>query len=245
MTTGPSVFGTTWRQRMPAGETPRARAASTYSWRLIDSVWPRTIRAISSQSTAPTADEHEDEVPPEEDDEHDDQEDERQRIEHVDDAHHDLVGAAADEAGGGAVEDPDRNRDEAGQHADGERDPPGGQRPGEEVAPDAVGAEEEIVARDRRRQGHAQPVRRAARDARVLERARPVEIARDAFVDRLGGADLDRHAAVAFRPRHEIDMGAPERFGERRLRGRRRGDRRRGSAAPAHSRHRRSKAGAR
>ena len=55
MTTGPSVFGTMWRRSIAAGETPSAMAACTYSCRLIESVWPRTMRAMSSHSTAPTA----------------------------------------------------------------------------------------------------------------------------------------------------------------------------------------------
>ena len=45
----------TWRRMMPLVSTPSASAACTYSWRLIDSVWPRTMRAMSSHSTAPTA----------------------------------------------------------------------------------------------------------------------------------------------------------------------------------------------
>ena len=87
-----------WRQRMPALATPSASAACTYSCRLIDSVWPRTMRAMSSQSTAPTARNISTKLPPEEDHQHDDEEDEGQRIEDVDDAHHDLVDLAADEA---------------------------------------------------------------------------------------------------------------------------------------------------
>ena len=44
-----------WRSRMPRWVTPSASAACTYSCRLIDSVWPRTMRAMSSHCTAPTA----------------------------------------------------------------------------------------------------------------------------------------------------------------------------------------------
>ena len=52
-------------------------------------------------------DEDEDEVAAEEDHQDDDQEDEGQRIEHLDQAHHDVVDAAAGEAGDGAVGDAD------------------------------------------------------------------------------------------------------------------------------------------
>ena len=42
--------------------TPSASAACTYSCRLIDSVWPRTIRAMSSHSTAADRQEHQHEI---------------------------------------------------------------------------------------------------------------------------------------------------------------------------------------
>ena len=44
-----------WRAMMRAAETPAARAASTNSLCFSDSVWPRTIRAMVSHSTAPMA----------------------------------------------------------------------------------------------------------------------------------------------------------------------------------------------
>jgi len=43
------------RVMMRQFETPLAWAASMYSLRLMLSVWPRTMRAMSSQFTAPMA----------------------------------------------------------------------------------------------------------------------------------------------------------------------------------------------
>ncbi len=48
-------MGMIWRRMMPKPETPEARAASTNSFCLMLRVWPRTIRAMVSHSTAPTA----------------------------------------------------------------------------------------------------------------------------------------------------------------------------------------------
>ncbi len=53
--TGPIRLGTTCRTRMPKVPTPLARAASMNSRRFSASVWPRTIRAVVSQPTAPMA----------------------------------------------------------------------------------------------------------------------------------------------------------------------------------------------
>ena len=85
-------------------DTPAARAASTNSFCLIDSVWPRTIRAMVSHSTAPMATNSRMKLRSNDHHQDDDEEDEGQRIEHVDEAHHQLVDPAADEAGGRAVE---------------------------------------------------------------------------------------------------------------------------------------------
>jgi hypothetical protein len=55
MITTPSRFGTTCRTIMVVLDRPSARAASMNSRFLSDSVWPRTMRAMSSQETAPIA----------------------------------------------------------------------------------------------------------------------------------------------------------------------------------------------
>ncbi len=101
-------------QNAPA-VTPKASAAWTYSWRLMDSAWPRTMRAMSSQSTAPTARNIKTKFLPKKHDQHDDEENEGQRIEHIDNAHHDFVGLAADEARRGAIGDADDHGDKAGE----------------------------------------------------------------------------------------------------------------------------------
>ena len=44
-----------WRNRMAGAGTPTARAASMNSRRLSASAWPRTMRAVVSQPTAPSA----------------------------------------------------------------------------------------------------------------------------------------------------------------------------------------------
>src|SRR5581483_2915193 len=43
---GPMVFGIRWRVMMRLCEAPDARAASTYSFSLIDRIWLRTTRAM-------------------------------------------------------------------------------------------------------------------------------------------------------------------------------------------------------
>src|SRR5438067_6577655 len=46
---GPMVFGSTWRTMIRACEAPEARAASTYSFSLIERTWLRTTRAMYIQ----------------------------------------------------------------------------------------------------------------------------------------------------------------------------------------------------
>ncbi len=53
--TTPSRFGMMWRRMMSRFSTPQARAASTNSMFFRLSVCPRTMRAMSSQFTAPMA----------------------------------------------------------------------------------------------------------------------------------------------------------------------------------------------
>src|SRR5438270_8566626 len=43
---GPIVLGRTWRTMIRAHDAPEARAASTYSFSLIESTWLRTTRAM-------------------------------------------------------------------------------------------------------------------------------------------------------------------------------------------------------
>ncbi|MNC74169.1 hypothetical protein D3C75_1254780 [compost metagenome] len=54
-TTTPSTFGTIWRTTILPVETPPTCAASINSLRFRLRVWPRTIRAMSSQETIPIA----------------------------------------------------------------------------------------------------------------------------------------------------------------------------------------------
>ena len=53
--TGPSTLGITWRKMILVLETPPACAASMNSLRFTEMVWPRTMRAMVSHSTAPRA----------------------------------------------------------------------------------------------------------------------------------------------------------------------------------------------
>src|ERR1700750_2493367 len=100
MTTTPIRLGTTcWKMMRQVG-TPMARAASMNSRDLIDSVWPRTTRAMSS---------HENDAPEPRHDEDRDQQ-VRHREGHVDDAHHHAIHAPADEAGRRAPDDADAHR---------------------------------------------------------------------------------------------------------------------------------------
>ena len=98
--TGPSRFGTMWRARIAGGGTPSARAASMNSRRFSASVWPRTMRAVVSQPTAPSARSSTGEAAAREQGRQDDDDEQvRQRIQHVHEAHHPAVGAAAGVAG--------------------------------------------------------------------------------------------------------------------------------------------------
>ena len=67
-------------------------------------------------------DEHEDKIASKHYHQQNDENNEGQRIENVDDAHKESVGAAAEIAGNGAVSDTDNERDGSGKEADGERD---------------------------------------------------------------------------------------------------------------------------
>ena len=129
--------------------------------------------------------EHQHEIAPEEHHQHDDEEDEGQGIEHVDDAHHDLVGLAAEKAGGGAVEHADHHGDKAGKQPDGQRDAAGHQRARQQIAADIVGAEQEILLLDRGAHHHAHAVRRQLLDLGVVEGVGTVDVAHVALVDLL------------------------------------------------------------
>ena len=98
--TGPSVFGMMWRRRMPpvadAQRLGRLHELPPLQGQASGRARCAPCRAIRS---APIGDEDQDEVAAEEDHQQDDEEDEGQRIEDVDDAHHDVVDAAAEIAG--------------------------------------------------------------------------------------------------------------------------------------------------
>ena len=51
-TIGPMQFGRMWRRMIRRPEAPTARAASTNSFSLTASIWPRTTRAIAIQRRA-------------------------------------------------------------------------------------------------------------------------------------------------------------------------------------------------
>jgi hypothetical protein len=80
----------------------------------------------------------------------DDEEDEGQGIEHVDDAHHEVVDAPAQIAGDGAPGDPDEEADGGGDDADQQRDAQADQQAGEQVTALQVGAEDVHVLEGRR-----------------------------------------------------------------------------------------------
>src|SRR5580698_2050800 len=65
----------------------------------------------------------------------------RQRVQHIDETHHPLVRASAHIARDGAPGHPNHETHGAGQHADHQRDSHPVQRPHEQIAPQAIGAE--------------------------------------------------------------------------------------------------------
>ena len=85
-------------------------------------------------------DEHD--VPLEHGEQQDHEEDEGQGVQHVDDAHHEIVDAAAEIAGGSAPCDADHQADGGGDDADHERDAQADHQAGQEVAALDVGAED-------------------------------------------------------------------------------------------------------
>ena len=201
MTTGPSVFGTTWRRSTcRRRDAERLRRLHIFLPFDRERLAAHDARHVEPQHRA-DGDEHQDEVSPEEDDEQDDEEDEGQRIEDVDDAHHDLVDLAAEIAGGGAVDHADDDRDEAGKQADGERHASGDQGAGQEIAAGIVRSEEEVVPLDRRGHRGIDSLSGAiASMRRVLEQAGAVEVADDALVDLALARHLDDDARALLSP---------------------------------------------
>ena len=61
-------------------------------------------------------------------------ENKRDRIEHIDEAHHDVVDAAAEIAGDGAVRDADHERNQRGYEADDQRNACAPKQPCEQIA---------------------------------------------------------------------------------------------------------------
>ena len=87
-------------------------------------------------------------------------------------------------SGGGAIEDADDHRHEAGEQADGKRYAPADQDPGQEIAPGIVGAEQKVLLLDGGAHGELKAVGGFALDAGVIEGIGAVEVADDALVDR-------------------------------------------------------------
>ncbi len=137
-----------WRTRMPRLATPK-RFGRLDIFLALDrqGLAAHDARHVEPQDRAHRQ-EHQHEIPAEENHQHDDEEDEGQRIEDIDDAHHHLVGLAAEEARSRAIENADHHRHQAGKQADGERDPAGDQGAGQHIAAGIVGAEQEVEAFD-------------------------------------------------------------------------------------------------
>ena len=91
-----------------------------------------------------------DNIAPEHDHQDDDEEDEGQRIEHIHDAHHQLVHASADKAGGRAPDHADNQRHGGCNHANHKRHAKTDQRARQQVPALRVGAEQVPVLQPRR-----------------------------------------------------------------------------------------------
>ncbi len=90
-------------------------------------------------------DEHQDQVSSEHGHQQDDEEHVGQRIEHIDDAHHQLVHPPADKARRSAPDHPDHQRDRGGDHPDRQGYLQPHQQAREHVAPQGVGAKQMAV----------------------------------------------------------------------------------------------------
>ena len=115
--------------------------------------WPRAMTAGSQPQRHDDGDEERRVVLAEHDVDDDGEKDEGDAEQDIDAAHHQVVDAAAEIAGGGAIEDADENRNEGAEEAERQRYPPADEHTHEEIAPEIVGAEDmrrEQV--DRRRQ---------------------------------------------------------------------------------------------
>ena len=88
------------------------------------------------------ADEEEPEFVAEVGREDDDDDEEREAVEDIDDAHHDGVGAAAEVAGSGTVDDADGEGDGRGEQSDAQRDAATVENAREDVATEVVASKE-------------------------------------------------------------------------------------------------------
>ena len=139
---------------------PLAIAASMNSRRRSASVWPRTMRAMVSQPTAPMAMNSAARLPRGNSvDEDDDDEDVRQRVHDVDEAHHRRVDAPAHEARERAPRDADAHAHQGGEQPQRQRHAQRLHAAGEQVAPQPVGAEP-VRGLELRRHGQVLPVER-------------------------------------------------------------------------------------
>src|ERR1700722_13430461 len=108
MMASPSRFGTRGRAIIAGVPTPLTRAASMNSRLFSARVWPRTMRAISSQDTAPMATKISSSSRPNKGD----------KIHHTNKAHQQPSGPPADVTGRGAPEDPDQHTDDTRRKPD-------------------------------------------------------------------------------------------------------------------------------
>ena len=132
-------MSTNMMRRSPA---PSDLAASTYSFSLIDSVWPRTMRPTDAKLKNTITPIDDPEARPDDGDEGDTEEQEREREDHVHRAREHAVGHSAEVAG-------DQPDDDSEEHGEGARDDACEQRdarrvhdPHEDVAAQVVGAEQ-------------------------------------------------------------------------------------------------------
>ena len=143
----------------------------------MDSVCPRTIDGADGE-------EHQNEVAPEEHHQQDHEKDERERVEHVDEAHHQLVGAATEEAGNGPVGDADDQRNQGCEQPDRQRDAAGDECARQQVAAIGIGPEQEAAQAHRHVDDQAAALVAALDDARGPEHVGALEQCQHPLVDR-------------------------------------------------------------
>ena len=104
---------------------------------------PHNARHIQPQHR-PDRQKHQHKVAAKEHHQHDDEKDERQGIQDINDPHHHLVRAPADESRRGPVNHPDHHRDKTCKQANGQRHAARNQGAGQQITPGVICAKEEI-----------------------------------------------------------------------------------------------------